>query len=150
MIDERLYKQYGVEREEVKCIVIHNTGTDKSLKEILDFLENGKTSKGCHFLVDDKECVQVMPLNYSVWNTGKGNDYAFHYGIAIEICSNIDKDKYLKGQDRAIKLIKELMKEYRLTTKDIYFHCDFDRKYCPKDILDIYGNKQNFIRKELL
>lgn len=151
MLDKSKYLQYGFPREnEVKCIVIHNTGNKlpNAKSYFKYFSKEDKTNAGCHYLVDDKEIIEVMPEDYSVYHTGKGVDYACKYGIAIEIVSNIDDDIYKKGQDRAISLIKQLMEKYSLTINDIYFHNDFANIYCPKDILMIYGNKQNFLRKE--
>lgn len=149
MIDSNKFLQYGYKRDnEIKGIVIHNTGTDLSARQVFNYLNKSKLSNGCHYLIDYKEIIEVMPLNYSVYHTGKGNDWACKNTIAIEIVSNIDNEKYLIGQQKAIELIKELMKEYNLTTNDLYFHNDFANVYCPSDILRIYGNKQNFIRKE--
>lgn len=155
MLDQNKWNQYGIERanglDDIKCIVIHNTGVENSAKEIFDWMnEDSKTSKGCSYLVDYNEVIQVMPDTWGTYNTGKGIDYACKYGIAIEICSNLDDDLYKKGQDKAIALVKELMETYNLTTDDIYFHCDFADFYCPKDILQKYGTKQNFIREEFL
>lgn len=125
MINENKFMQYGFPRKnDIKCIVIHNTGVDLSLNEIVEYLNKGNSSRGCHYLINDEEIFEVMPLDYSVYHTGKGIDYACKYGIAIEICSNIDNDKYLKGQYKAIELIKKLMKEYHLNKSDIFFHSD--------------------------
>lgn len=151
MINKNKFIQYGFKREnEIKCIVIHNTGYYfDSARKFYDYMNNVDiSSKGCHYLIDDKEIIEVIPLEYSVYHTGKGNDYACKFGIAIEIVSNIDKEKYLKGQKKAISLIKDLMKKYNLTKDDIYFHNDFANRYCPHQILDIYGSRNNFLRKE--
>lgn len=150
MIDSNKYLQYGFKRDsDIKGIVIHNTGSDLSARQVFNYLNSKcKTSQGCHYLIDDKEIIEVMPLDYCVYQTGKGIDWACKYTIAIEICSNVDDKKYLKGQDRAINLIKDLMEKYNFTINDLYFHKDFANVYCPSDILRIYGSKQNFIRKE--
>lgn len=140
--------QYGIKRVgSIKGITIHNTSSDKSARELYEWLMNEcKTSQGCHYLVDDSEVIQVLPLDYSCWHTGNAYDFGNLYTIAIEICSNPDREKYLNGEERAIELIKELMNEYDLTTDDIYFHCDFLKHYnCPANILNIYTNKKNFI-----
>lgn len=148
MIDKKKYNQYGEIGLEPKAITIHNTGTRKSAKELLEIMKNGTSSKGCHFLVDKDDIIEVMPINYRVYHTGKGRDWAFNNSIAIEICSQVDSNEYLKGQAKAISLIKKLMRKYNLSTDDIYFHNDFANVYCPCDILNIYGNKRNFLRKE--
>lgn len=152
MIKENKYNQYGVLGLSPKGIIIHNTSSNLSAKELLKWLETDNIgSNACHFLVDDLGVVKVMPVEYKLWTTGKGNDWAFENCIAIEICSNLNEEKYLQAEKRAIALIKKLMKEYNLTTDDIYFHRDFNlRTYCPADILDRYGTKSNFIKENLL
>ena len=149
MLTEDRWIQFGKPREEIKGIIIHNTSNyQMSARQLFDYLQNeSKDSRGCHYLVDYKEVIEVMPLNYSVWNSGVAYDFANTKGIAIEICSNLDKQKYLKGQAKAIKLIKSLMKEYNLTKDDIYFHNDFLNVNCPANILQIYKTKKNFINK---
>lgn len=150
MLDKKKWLQYGQDGLVPKCITIHNTSNyDMNAQQIFDFMNNDcVTTQGTHYLVDDKGIIEVLPLTWKTWHTGKANDYAFHNSIAIEICSNLDNEKYLLGQDKAIDLIKELMKEYNLTNDDIYFHNDFNHKaYCPSNILDLYKTKKNFLNK---
>ena len=148
MLPESKWKQYGLPNARLDCIVIHNTNNQKSSAEDLEnWLENEcRTSTGCHFLVDYKEVRQVMPLDWSVWNTGMGMDYGNLHGIAIEICSNPNTELYLQGQERAIELIKELMAEFNLTESDIYYHRDFQPNVnCPAQILKLYKSKSEFL-----
>lgn len=150
MIDKKKWPQFGKNGLIPNCITIHNTGNyDLSAREIFDYLNNDcKTSQGCHFLIDHKEVIEVLPLDWRTYHTGKGEDYAFNNSIAIEICSNLDNSLYLKGQDNAVALIKELMSSYNIPLSEIYFHIDFNSTtYCPCNILDLYKNKQNFLRK---
>lgn len=145
-------KQYGISRDlsDIKCIVIHNTSNyQMSARQLLKWIEKeNKTSQSCHFLVDDKNVIKVMPLDYVAWNTGVAYDVGNMNGIAIEICSCMNHEQYLLAEQRAIKLIKKLLKEYHLTKDDIFFHRDFCKDiYCPANILSIYGNKKNFINK---
>lgn len=150
MIDENKYSQFGEIGLTPKGITIHNTGNDDmSARDLFNWLNNEcKSSQGCHYLIDHNEIIEVMPLNWKVYHTGKGRDWAFHNTIAIEICSNLDNELYKQGQDKAIGLIRELFERYELNTNDLYFHNDFAPYYCPKNILDIYKTKQNFIREE--
>lgn len=150
MLDNKKWLQYGEQGLTPKAICFHNTSNElMSAKELFDYL-NGecKTSQGCHYLIDHNEVVEVMPLDWRVYHTGKGKDWAFKNCIAIEICSNLDNNLYIQGQNKAIALAKKLMKKYNLTTNDIYFHSEFADYYCPKNILDLYGSKKEFIRKE--
>lgn len=150
MLDKNKWSQFGKEGLEPTCITIHNTGNyDMTARELFDYLNNEcLTSQGCHFLVDDKEIIEVMPLNWKTYHTGKGEDYAFNNSIAIEICSNLDDELYLKGQENAIRLIKNYMDKFNIPKDEIYFHIDFNpTTYCPCNILDLYKTKENFLNK---
>lgn len=148
MIPRKLYKQYGIPMKKPKGIVIHNTNVQKSAKELEEWMVNNKSSNGCHYFVDADEVRQVMPLTWSAFNTGKGFDFGNTECIVVEVCSDLNGTRYQQGEDRAIKLIRELMNKYRLTAADIYFHRDFDPNInCPAQILKRYGSKQNFLKE---
>lgn len=133
----------------VKGITLHNTNSDKSAQELYRLLQESKQTNACHYLVDESEVVQVLPLTQNAWHTGKGYDMGNLYTIAIEICrSQSSESTYLRAQDRAIDLTVELLKEYGLGLNDIYFHCDFDRaSSCPHRIRELYGSKSTFIER---
>lgn len=148
MIPESKWRQFGLPNADIKGIVIHNTNNQKASAEDLEkwLSEECKTSQGCHFLVDHKEVRQVMPLDWSVWNTGMGYDFGNLHCISVEICSNPNNRLYLQGQSKAIDLIESLMHDFNLTKKDLYFHRDFNPNVnCPSQILKLYGNKSNFL-----
>jgi len=149
MIDENKRSQYGEQGLVPNCITIHNTSSSLTAQELFDYLNNEcKTAQGCHFIVDKDDVVEVMPLDWKTYHTGKGRDYAFHNSIAVEICSNINNEDYLAGQTKAIELIKGLMERYSIGKTELYFHIDWNpQTYCPADILRIYGNKKNFINE---
>lgn len=152
MLKQEKWRQYGADGLDVKGIVLHNTGNlTKSARDLFNYLENEcLTSSGTHFLIDYNEVIEVMPLSWRTWTTGKGNDWAFNYCISIEICDNINDELYKQGQDKAVAKIKELMETYNLTKDDIYFHNDFnERFYCPHILLDRYGSAKRFAIEEL-
>ena len=137
MIPKEKWKQYGLPNMEVKGIVIHNTNNQRaSAADLEEWMIKNSTSQGTHFIVDHKEVHQVMPLDWSVWNTGGGYDFGNLHCISIEICSNPNTSLYLQGQSKAIDLIESLMHEFNLTKYDIYFHRDFNpNTNCPSQIL---------------
>lgn len=141
-------EQYGFPGLIVKGITIHNTGNNLKAYEIEGIMEATRDNNATHYLVDDREVIQVMPLDWCVYHTGMGIDWACKNTIAIEICCSQDtEDIYMKAQDRAVNLIKELMVQYDLNESNLYFHKDFNSKtYCPHRILSIYKTKENFIR----
>lgn len=154
MLPESKWNQFGFPRTEndIKCIVIHNTGnTYQSAKQLAKwFEEECRTSQGCTYLVDHEEVIQLLPDEWAVYNTGKGKDYACQYGIAIEICDNLNDELYQEGEDRAVELIKDLMKRYNILTDDVFFHKDFNpTTYCPHIMLDRYGCSQSFVYQKL-
>lgn len=147
MIPKEKWKQYGLPNMEVKGIVIHSTNNQRaSAADLEEWMTKNNTSQGTHFIVDHNEVRQVMPLDWSVWNTGKGMDFGNLHCISIEICSNPNNSRYLQGQSKAIDLIERLMHEFNLTTKDLYFHRDFNPNVnCPSQILRLYKTKSNFL-----
>lgn len=150
MIKLEKYRQYGEYGLSPKGFVIHNTNNyTMSARELFNYLNDEcLTSQGTHFLVDDKEIIEVMPISWKVWSTGKGNDYAFHNLISIEICSNNDPIAYMKAEERAMGLVKNLMKGLHISKSEIYYHHDFnERTYCPATIMSLYKTKKEFIEK---
>ncbi|MEG0093148.1 MAG: peptidoglycan recognition family protein [Erysipelotrichaceae bacterium] len=140
-------EQFGIEEFTVRGITLHNTGTSDSAYDLYKKIRKSSMSNAAHFLVDKDQVIQLLPLNYSAWHTGKGYDFGNLYTIAIEICQS-QTEEYLQAQERAIVLIKQLLVSYGLTTDDIYFHNDFnERTYCPHRILDIYKTKDKFIKE---
>lgn len=132
-----------------KGITIHNTGNDYSAKQLSNMLKDKMQFNLCHYLVDEKEVIQMIPEDQEAEHTGKGYDFGNRYTIAIEICrSTCDKELYFKAQKKAITLIKKLMKKYKLKNSDLYFHSDFNpQKRCPHRILDLYKTKERFINE---
>lgn len=148
MISEAKWRQYGVPGSKIKGIVIHNTNNQqKSAKWLANWLENGNQgSNGCHFLIDHEEIIQVMPLEWSVFSVGNGMSFGNLDCIAIEICSNPCTKLYLQGQEKALVLIKDLMRKYQLKKSDVFFHRDFQPNInCPAQILNLYRNKSEFL-----
>jgi len=153
MIDENRFLQFGFPRteEDIKGITIHETGSDKTARELFDYLnEQSRDSRGCHYLCDDTETIQVMPDDWAVYHTGKGRDWGCRYTIAIEIVSNINDEKYQLAEDRAISLIFDLQHRYHISNDMVFFHNDFNSQtYCPKTALDNYGTLVNFVYQKL-
>lgn len=135
----------------IKGITIHNTNNSYSAKENIEFMLQTNLNFAAHVFVDENEVIEALPVSIGSYHTGKANDRGNRETISIEICrSTCSLDIYLQAQNRAIKWIKEKLREYNLDATNIYFHNDFDeRAYCPHRILTIYRNKKNFIEKEM-
>lgn len=124
MLPSEKWKQFGFERiGNVQGITIHSTSSELSARQIYEYLENDShDERGCHFIVDDVEVLDVIPETWGCYHTGMGMDFGNKYTIAIELCSNIDNEKFNKGLDNMITLIKSLMSKYNLSRSDIYYH----------------------------
>lgn len=130
----------------VKGITIHNTSNDKSAKEMYEYLVSIHKLNLCHYLIDEKEIKQTLDEDIEASHTGKGYDFGNRFTIAVEICrSRSDEETYLKAEKKAVRFIKKLMKKYKLSNDDLYFHNDFDYfNDCPHRIMQIYKNKEGF------
>lgn len=155
MIRESKWNQYGFPREEadIQGITIHETNNyEMDAQQLHDFLdEENKTSQGCHYIVDAKKTVQVMPDDWAVYHTGKAKDWGCRYTIAIEICSSLSDEVYKQAEDRAISLIYSLQKKYHIPFDMIFFHQDFNnRMHCPNRIINEFGTSKNFVYQRIM
>lgn len=131
-----------INKREIKGICIHETNNRLSEEENA-YLFNSELHHSINYIVGKNKTIQMIPDDEITYHSGKANDFGNTNCISIEICYD--------SIDEAVVLIKSLMIKYELNTQDIYFHNDFDEvRYCPSNILRIYGNKNNFIRKELM
>lgn len=139
MLPSSKWRQYGLPNMEVKGIIIHNTNNQyMNAEELGKSMLNGVTSQGTHFFVDKKKTIQVMPLEWSVFSTGRGLDFGNLHCICIEVCGD--------AEERLEELLRSLMGKYDLTLNDLYFHNDFMPNInCPAQIIQKYGNKRKYI-----
>lgn len=154
MIREEKFLQYGVPRKEddIQGITIHETGNiERNAESMFKYYdEECKIADCCHYICDDVQTIQIMPDNWMVYHTGKGKDWGNIHTIAIQICSSLNTEKYNLAQNRAIQLIKDLIKKYNIDLSMIFFHNDWDnRQYCPKTIKDKYETSKNFVESEI-
>lgn len=154
MLSEDKWPQYGGPLVgEMLGLTIHDSESDVSAKEIFEEIQNGSGGNfGVHYLVDEEEVIEVMPTDWFTWNTGKHDEFGDEHTIVIEICrSRSDsEDLYIEALERAVELIKKLKEDRGWDNTCVFFHHDFNqRAYCPHKLLDMYGNKANFIREVL-
>lgn len=135
---------------EVKGITIHNTNNEYSAienYELMKKLNKEGNQVSVHYFVDSKDTVLATDLSFPTWHTGKGFDVGNMNTISIEICSKGNDEEYERAEENALFLIRQLMIKFNLSSKDIYFHRDFDVSfYCPHRILDKY-TKEEWIKK---
>lgn len=106
---------------------------------------------GYHFVVDDKEIIQLLPISIdgavgeSGWHAGdgSGSKSGNRTSIGIEICENVDGD-FDKAEDNAKKLIRYLMERCEIPHKNVFPHKHWSGKDCPKPILNRKGGWDAF------
>lgn len=122
-------------------IVVHNTantsptaGADNHAIYMQNIENADKTYLSWHFTVDESKIIQHLPLTEHGWHSGDGNGKGNKNGIAIEIAEN---KNYKKCEENAIKLIVELMNEFKVPIDRIQPHRYFaaSKKLCPRNIL---------------
>jgi N-acetylmuramoyl-L-alanine amidase/Papain family cysteine protease len=96
-----------------------------------------------HFTVDDKQCVQHLPLNEQGMHAGTAMGNANSLGI--EICENSDIDQPAANQ-RAALLTAVLLRDLRLDISRVVPHKHWSGKQCPHLLLDAKGTISGFLQ----
>ena len=143
-----------------KGIVIHYTGNTSRGATALanrNYFNNTNTYASTHFLVDDKQIIQAIPLNEVAWSVGAKSYTSigkklFHNGlqpnyttVSIEMCVNGDST-YNEVVENTVWLVVYLLKQFNLTINDIYRHYDITGKSCPLFYLK-QSDWNNFLSK---
>lgn len=120
-------------------VVIHNTSNDASAQNEAEYMKKNSAATSFHFVVDDIDVIQLLPLERNAWHSGDGiNGAGNRKGIAIEICySKSGGDRFLKAEENAAKLSAELLEKFGWDVSHIKKHQDFSGKYCPHRTLDL-------------
>lgn len=115
-------------------ITIHNTGNPSSTaaneRAWLTNKTNTRTAS-YHIVVDEKEAIEVLPLNEVGWHAGDGSRATSgnRTSIGIEIC---ESGNYSKTLDNAIELIVKMLKERGWGIDKLKRHYDWNGKNCPR------------------
>lgn len=113
-----------------KSITIHSTGNPKSTAQNeADYVcFNSKRKASFHYVVDEKEIIQVIPCYEMAYHAGPD---ANGQSIGIEICESGDRRKTLQN---AADLVRMLKKNYKIT--EVTTHCNWTGKRCPRILID--------------
>lgn len=112
-------------------LTVHSTGNPKSTaKNERAWLTNpsNTSTTGYHYVVDDKEVIEVAPPNMVMWHAGDGKGNGNMKSIGIEICESGNRQKSL---DNAVELIVYLMKVHNIGIDKVVRHYDWSKKNCP-------------------
>lgn len=117
-----------------KYITIHDTGNASKgagAKNHAIYAGRGVNEVGYHFVVDDKNIYQLLPLTENAWHAGDGgNGTGNRQSIAIEICENPESNR-TTAEKNAQQLTAYLMKKYGIPASNIKQHHDWNGKNCP-------------------
>lgn len=119
-------------------ITIHNTANpSSSARDERGWLTNpaNTATASYHIVLDDKETIEVLPLNESAWHAGDGSGAASgnRTSIGIEICESGD---YARTLERAVDLVSKMLKERGWGVDRLRRHYDWSGKICPRLMYD--------------
>ena len=116
-----------------KSITVHSTAnpnsTARNERDNLARVENTRQAS-FHLVVDQKECIECIPLNEVSWHAadgfyGEGN----RTSISLEICESGDRVKTL---DNASTILAQLVRKKGWTLDELKRHFDWSGKDCPR------------------
>ena len=115
-------------------VTIHNTGSTGTAENHAVYMtKNGgfNASTSYHFVIDDINCYQLLPITENAWHAGDGALGAGNRKtIAIEVCECGD---IKKAHDRAAELTAYLLKQIGGSAqKNLYQHANWMQKDCPR------------------
>ena len=115
-------------------VTIHNTGSTGTAENHAVYMtQNGgfNASTSYHFVIDDVNCYQLLPITENAWHAGDGALGAGNRKtIAIEICECGD---IKKAHDRAAELTAYLLKQIGGSAQNnVYQHANWMAKDCPR------------------
>ena len=133
-----------------KYIVIHDTDNRQVGANAIanrNYFANDPNAKAsAHYIVDDKNIVQVLEDNWKGWHIGDGSNKNINNStsIGIELCVNrgIDFDKTLEN---GIELTKYLMNKYNIPPENVVMHGLW--KYFKNKISGINTNISKEVKK---
>lgn len=117
-------------------VTVHETGNprpkaDAEAHRAFTHAGGGAENVSFHFVVDDHEVVQLLPLTENGWHAGDGpNGPGNRTSIAIETCVNQDGD-WERTKANLTKLLAALCRSYGWGTDRIVQHHRWSGKDCP-------------------
>lgn len=118
-------------------ITIHETGNPKpgaNAEMHRKFVHNGggEHEVSFHYVVDDKESIQLLPSDEVAWHAGDGpNGRGNNRSIAIETCVNADGN-FLQATVNLARLVGRLMREFNIPISKVVQHNNWSGKDCPE------------------
>ena len=128
-------------KKSIKFIIIHYTGM-RSESEALKRLCDTRAKVSAHYFIKNNgDVLNLVPDIYTAWHAGESSWKKYTYlnknSIGIEINNPGHDNNYKKFNPRQIKaikkLLKHLIKKYKINSKNVLGHSDVapDRKKDP-------------------
>jgi len=119
---------------EPTTITIHNTANPSSnAKNERAWLTNSSNNRvaSFHIVIDEKEAIEVLPLNEVGWHAGDGSgmNSGNRTSIGIEIC---ESGNYSVTLNHAIELVAKMLHERGWGVDRLRRHYDWSGKNCPR------------------
>ena len=128
-------------KQPIKYIVVHYTANDgDTARNNGNYFSQPNRNASAHYFVDENEIIQSVKDNNTAWHCG-AKTYKHELcrndnSIGIEMCSEKDQNGqyYINQatQNRTIRLIKVLMKQYNIPIENVLRHYDVTGKLCPE------------------
>ncbi len=128
-------------KQNIKYIVVHYTANDgDTARNNGNYFSQPNRNASAHYFVDENEIIQSVKDTDTAWHCG-AKSYKHELcrndnSIGIEMCSEKDNNGqyYINQatQNRTIRLIKVLMKQYNIPIENVLRHFDVTGKICPE------------------
>ena len=141
-------------KEQIKFIILHYVGAVSTAKNNAEYFYVKYRGASAHYFVDDKEIWQVVEDNDAAWAIGANKYYTDarnSNSISVEMCcyymknGNINVAKEV--EEKAVELVKMLMKKYNIDVDHVIRHYDATRKNCPAPFVSDTERWNNFKKK---
>ncbi len=129
------------QKKNIKYIIIHYTGMKNELSALNRLIDHMSKVSAHYFIKKNGEVINLVPDLYEAWHAGKSNwkniQSLNRYSIGIEIQNSGHENFYEKFSKKQInsvkKLLRFLIKRYRVNCKNILGHSDIapNRKKDP-------------------
>lgn len=135
-------------RDGVGFVTIHNTAEPFSAFDERARVANRKGVRtSFHFAVDEREIVQLLPLEFHGWHAGDGDGNGNLRSVGVEICRSVFRGAndwlYRRAEENAALLASSLLRRFGLPLSALRTHRDWSGKYCPHRILEA-GSRDDF------
>jgi len=129
-------------------ITVHNTANDASAQNEVSYHNRNNNQVSYHIAIDDKEAIEVIPLNRNAWHCGDGKGNGNMKSIGIEICySKSGGARYEKAEENAVHLVAKMLHERGWKIDRVRTHQSWSKKYCPHRILDKTNGWNSFLKR---